>query len=75
MERKINSYSCRRVIEAVLRSPLRVYDVVAERHGRRTVGAKGISCRVNEAILHREVQNLSRDSDTIVLVLHEASAS
>ncbi len=27
---------------------------------------KGISYRVNEVILHREVQNIFRDSDTIV---------
>jgi len=49
----------------VLRSQRRACDVVAEWHGRRAVGAKGISCRVNESVLHREVQNLSRDSDTI----------
>jgi len=71
MEKKINSYRCRRAIEGVLRSQRRACDVVAEWHGRRAVGAKGISCRVNESVLHRKVlralgvRNLSRDSDTI----------
>jgi len=39
MEKKINSYRYRRVIEGVLRSQLRACDAVAKRHGRRTVGA------------------------------------
>jgi len=45
MEKKINSFSCRRVIEVVLRSQRRACDVVAKRHGRRTVGAYRLSRR------------------------------
>ncbi len=41
-------------------------EVIRSRDGRRTVGAKGISCRVGESIFDREVKNLSRGGDTIV---------
>ncbi|MCP4935331.1 MAG: hypothetical protein GY927_14305 [bacterium] len=36
---------------------------MTEWHGRRAAGAYG--CRVDESILHREVHNLSRGSDTL----------
>ena len=39
--------------------------VICHRDARRTAGAKGISCRVSELILHMEVLNLSRGSGTI----------
>ncbi len=45
MEKEINSYRCRRAIEVVLRSQRRACEDVAQRHGRRAVGAYRLSRR------------------------------
>jgi len=45
MQRKINSYRCRRAIEVVLRSQRRACEVVAKWHGRRAVGEHRLSRR------------------------------
>ncbi len=42
-------------------------DVIRSRGGRRPVGAKGINRRVGEWIFDRDVINLYRGSDSLVL--------
>ncbi len=44
-------------------------EVIRSRAGHRAVGAKGICCRVSEAIFGRNAINLYRGSDTIAFVI------